>query len=721
MPINPTQKVAIEQVIDALTSLKSRKRVISEVFLDLVDREQWPEYYEVIPAPRCIEGVRSSLATNSYNEPLDAYTDLALVFWNALYFNDESSQIAADAETLKTALETEWKSRPVLPVPSRNSPPPSSAQKVHGIVPSAPAQPVADEAESSDTDIDVEASDSEYEDVAIDHEQDARGAEFVKELEANFPAWPGYSEEGWMKDVKPTPYFDIVNALKGYKDSSSGDRLAAVLENLPEQSTGLNLSYTGSLTLKLIEARSRHKQYQTAKHFDLDMTRIFEKARRYQDPTSDSYGRIVLLQRFYQALTATNPPQGPPYSSATNFSSIRLGPGNIKLLQDENGGVTTQQIITKDRTFLEHVDYKGLNVKIGDWVHLSNPDDPARPIVAQVFRCWSSDEEEKKGQLGVTVSWYYRPEQTFHPSDKKFWEGEVFKSSHYCEHALEDILEKIACQFTSRHIRGRPRPPHWYPGIPLYVCDARYNDRDRSFTKIKNWMACIPDQIKKKSEYMPVEPFERAVFPNRVSSPFLGKSIINGPGALTDHIAASKPVEVKRAPSKARASTPAKAKIEPAPTPTAATVAAAALTALSTTPTVFPQNTSIFFQAPQQQYQRPATSDRSVLMSAGGTALANNFRTEKLSPEITKHFDRDPDTNELLWFPGAPVDLVRPAKPKHSLKYLHFLAMKRKREQEEDEWEDAMDVVDDSKRQRVRPTVTETLRAILRDESVETL
>lgn len=43
-----------------------------------------------------------------------------------------------------------------------------------------------------------------------------------------------------------------------------------------------------------------------------------------------------------------------------------------------------------------------------------------------------------------------------------------------------------------------------------------------------------------------------------------------------------------------------------------------------------------------------------------------------------KHFDRDPETNEVLWFSAPPVNAPRPPQPKHSLTYLHFLAMKRK-------------------------------------------
>ena len=77
-----------------------------------------------------------------------------------------------------------------------------------------------------------------------------------------------------------------------------------------------------------------------------------------------------------------------------------------------------------------------------------------------------------------------------------------------------------------------------------------------------------------------------------------------------------------------------------------------------------------------------------------------------------KHFDRDPETNEVLWFSAPPVNVAHPPTPKHSLKYLHYLSMKRKRQ-------NAMDVDDvaEKKKQRLRvpPTVTETLRAILAD------
>jgi hypothetical protein len=49
MPISPAHKTAIDQVINVITLTKAPrgKRILCEMFLDLVDREEHPEYYEV--------------------------------------------------------------------------------------------------------------------------------------------------------------------------------------------------------------------------------------------------------------------------------------------------------------------------------------------------------------------------------------------------------------------------------------------------------------------------------------------------------------------------------------------------------------------------------------------------------------------------------------------------------------------------------------------------
>lgn len=101
---------------------------------------------------------------------------------------------------------------------------------------------------------------------------------------------------------------------------------------------------------------------------------------------------------------------------------------------------------------------------------------------------------ERKGQPGITVSWYYRPEQvgalcpprlfeahsahcqTYHPANKQFWEGEVFKTSTYISHLffghstdrMVDIDTDTILK-TNRPLRGPPsRRYHREDRLPVH-------------------------------------------------------------------------------------------------------------------------------------------------------------------------------------------------------------------------------------------------------------
>lgn len=283
---------------------------------------------------------------------------------------------------------------------------------------------------------------------------------------------------------------------------------------------------------------------------------------------------------------------------------------------------------------------------------------------------------EKRGQSGITVSWYYRPEQvggqhlehvhsrsalipqTFHPANRVFWEGEVFKTSthnrprsvldfvpifinitgHFADHPVEDIIEKIACQFTARHIRGRPRPPFWYPGFPLYVCDSRYNDRERVFVRIKNWNSCVPEEVRQKEEFMPIYPFERTVYPVKLPSPFLVKGTstkpaVKGPGGLVsgpNNDQAEGPQEGRRQHLAARQEAPSRA----------ASSVPHAQPAVASVTGHYPHYAGYVPQQPLQ-VGRAAGPDRSVVSAAGGVAaIGGPAQVEKLPPESGMFFTR---------------------------------------------------------------------------------
>ncbi|TFK47979.1 hypothetical protein OE88DRAFT_1635762 [Heliocybe sulcata] len=774
MPLSAVHKGAVEETINFLLNATGPrgKRKICDMFRELPDRADWVDYYNIIPQPRSMHLIQEKLRKNSYRNVLDVYEDLNLVFLNAMYYNEEGSQIWKDANTLKNLLDNEWRHRSsVLPLP-RESPPPSSAQKIHRpalvaaaqppsaaptpiptpisapaptlaappaappkrstpsaptasrpipILPKSPPRPPSPEVE-----IDVGGGSSDHEPIE-EVPRDEQSEEIVKQLEKSLPGWPGFSEQGWMPETSDVRdlYLDLVLAIKNHKDVVTNNRPSMSLEAIPEDWPIPNTPYNDPISLKSIESRSRSKLYPSTKAFDMDMSILFMKGRRWYEPGSEKYGHIILLQRLYQALTSSSPPEGPPYVSATHFASLRAGPGTARPLHaapnnDDNEGVpgvTTFRVSVKDRRFVHEVHYKGWSFRLADWVHMANPDDPSRPVVAQVFKCWVSEDREKKGQPGLTVCWYNRPEQTIHPGHRQFWEGEVFKTSHFADHPLEDIIEKIACQFTARHVRGRPRPPFWYPGWPLYVCDSRYNDRDRCFVKIKNWNSCIPDEVRKNPDFMPIYPFERTVFPRRFGSPFLLKGKpIKGPGGIGEPLVKQQDADKPDTPGKRPRRTGTHSIVDQTGPNKGLYVGTP-----GAQPSTVGTSTSHSHYPPSQQVQLPQlpvpparpSEDRSIVTAAGGWAnLANNAVAEKIPPETAKHFDRDPETNELLWFSGPPINVSHAPGPQYSLAYLHFLAKKRKAAQENE-------VDEASKRRKPAPrTATEIVNSVLSDGSI---
>ena len=114
----------------------------------------------------------------------------------------------------------------------------------------------------------------------------------------------------------------------------------------------------------------------------MDMARLFEKARRFHANAQTEYGRVLVLQRLYNALTApyplSLPPSGVPEPSSTLFASLPAGPGNARPMHEINQdlragvaeenagfGVTTFRVGSKDRVFTDEARHKGMAYKVG--------------------------------------------------------------------------------------------------------------------------------------------------------------------------------------------------------------------------------------------------------------------------------------------------------------------------------------------------------------------
>ena len=218
---------------------------------------------------------------------------------------------------------------------------------------------------------------------------------------------------------------------------------------------------------------------------------------------------------------------------------------------------------------------------------------------------------------------------------------------------------------------------------------------------------------------MPIYPFERTVFPRRFPSPFLQKPLKaprNGkfPGGIGE--AVERP-DTDRIDSNGRK----RARKQGAATTSSAGPSRGLFVGNSAMNNAPPPAAHSYTEVPVITTQRRA-EDRSVVTAAGGTE-GSNVLTAKLPPETgephtldtfvdnfynaftARYFDRDPDTNEVLWFSGPPIDIARTSGPRYSLNYLHHLAMKRKAASQSQELSET------TKRRQVLPpqTISESL------------
>jgi chromatin structure-remodeling complex subunit RSC1/2 len=247
----------------------------------------------------------------------------------------------------------------------------------------------------------------------------------------------------------------------------------------------------------------------------------------------------------------------------------------------------------------------------------------------------------------------------------------------------------------AKHIRGRPQPPHWFPGWPIYVCDSRYNDRTKEFTTIKDPTQFIPEEVR-KIDFMPINHFAKVVLPRKGGSPFLKG--VKGPGGIGNGNTAIG-ASGRRIRKNLLGLTPQSPSLKQL---AAASGSTTAIPSTAATPSAPMPRLQIPASRPTGSLQQPTRQrkieDRSVITAAGGMpALGLNPTIDtlpsdtgkswfcslvilclllKAPPLLVNLFEHDPATKKLLWFSGPPLDMPPPSTytPRYSTEYLAFLA-----------------------------------------------
>ncbi|KAF9245828.1 Bromodomain-containing protein [Melanogaster broomeanus] len=97
--MNRLLKSRLQKLVEKVD--EETQRVLSDVFMEMPSKKDYPTYYKQIKRPICLEQIFKRLKRKEYVTSEEFANDIELVFSNALEFNQDHSQIWEDAITLR--------------------------------------------------------------------------------------------------------------------------------------------------------------------------------------------------------------------------------------------------------------------------------------------------------------------------------------------------------------------------------------------------------------------------------------------------------------------------------------------------------------------------------------------------------------------------------------------------------------------------------------------
>ncbi|EWC45580.1 hypothetical protein DRE_05438 [Drechslerella stenobrocha 248] len=530
----------MKAIIDALIEHKDDNgNQIADVFMEIVSRRELPDYYRVIRSPIALVTIQNKLKQKRYTGFKDFIHDAARVFHNAKTYNRPSSQIYGDAVTLEGVLLSELQKltkldNPVLTkeeaiLPDLGPLPTTESDEEDEDEAEAEAEAEVDddsdsggeededgdgeeeeEEEDDDEDEDEEmedadaAKDNEDEDEGDDADGTTRTRRSSRRVAKKVTGTEAGAEEkkkskAPKKRGRPPrvdePYECRIKAIlkwiRKFKDEENKKTRHSAFEKLPDPKATPEYyrAVTDPIAIDGLKKKVKRRQYDKVEDFMADVNRMFDNAMDYYADDE----QIVHDAQYLK-------------DEASKCAEIELAKPDSDYADANSKGKDS------GRSKVAFVDHKSDRFEVGDWVELANTQDANKPIVAQIFRTFKKPDDT----LWLNVCWYYRPENTVHRTNKRFYENEVAKTGQYRDHPVEDILARCYVMFFTKASRGRPKNS---AGKAIYICEARYNEDKKHFNKIKTWKSCIPDEIRSRGD--DTEYWEKQVPLVKVGSPFL--------------------------------------------------------------------------------------------------------------------------------------------------------------------------------------------------------
>lgn len=456
----------------------------SYAFQILPDRKL-VDYYKVIKRPMALDIIRKNLKNKKYESLHEFFVDLAQITHNARTYNPPEHFIHSDAIVVDRYIKEQL-------AKLRKNPKIDPADTQYPDLGPLPYYP--SDYDSMDS---MDESDNSLMSSTVEvgrRRRPVRQAVLIGRKRRQEDEDDENNTDAPRKRGRP-PTVDkphehrikaILRAIRRERDPN-GRALHLEFEKLPDPKLlpDYYQEIANPLALDSVRKNIKRRKYTSVDEFLKDINLIFDNALQF------------------------NPPDSLIYGDAKHLQQVTAQVAEEELKKSDSAYADPDSSSKHVRVPLDQVQHRGETYKVGDWVHISNPNDPAKPIIGQIFRIWQAD-----GKVWVNACWYYRPEQTVHKYDKLFYENEVVKSGQYRDHTIDEILEKCFVMFITKYQRGRPT------GIgnrSVYCCESRYNENEKSFNKIRTWKACIPDEVR-AGDY-PMDLFERPQQLRRLVSP----------------------------------------------------------------------------------------------------------------------------------------------------------------------------------------------------------
>ena len=480
-PVSNSQYKALKAITEVLTEFNIKKGnddyYPALLFKRVPNKRNLPDYYRIIKEPSAISTLKGKIQRKTYSGIPEFVRDFALIVHNAQVYNRPNSQPVRDVFVVDEVFKEEMKKLVGQGL--------AKEEEIEypdlGEIPAATPEPdpvSEEEEEEEDAEGEGEGEDDEEDEEGDDSDDGRRRRKRGgRKSKGDKSKGDDDEEDGRKKRGRP-PKVDtpmearikaVIKAMRKPKDNQGVFRIRH-FERLPDKAEHPHYyqEIKEPLAMDTIKKKSKRKKYKTLDDLMRDVELMFKNAMAYNVESSEIYkDAVVLLQETRNLAEA---------EKARPDEEFALDDGRIPLP--------------------EGIEYKGEMWKVGDWIHIQNPNDVTKPIVAQVYRTWKDSE----GQMWINACWYYRPEQTVHQYEKHFYPNEVVKTGQYRDHHIEEVIDRCFVMFFTRYNRGRPRKLD--SGKEVYVCEARYNEEKHKFNKIKTWASCLPDEVRDKDYEM---------------------------------------------------------------------------------------------------------------------------------------------------------------------------------------------------------------------------